>query len=54
MKAYCCVANILDAQSGYCQSLTHDEYFPESPYLVDHRIDIAWRKLDGFQETIYP
>lgn len=46
---YCCES--ISGQEG-CDALLawQNNYYPESPYIFDHLINIGMRKLDGIQE----
>lgn len=46
LKAYCCDNYAEDIKT--CDSLDAVEDYPQSEFLYDHLIDIAFRRLDGF------
>jgi hypothetical protein len=47
-QQFCCQKNINDATCD--GKLDGKLYFPESPYLIDHLINIGMRKFNGIQE----
>lgn len=52
MKAHCCRKGIIECTKAEKDSLP-EKYYPESPFLFDHLVDVSMRRLDGIAELAY-
>ncbi len=50
LKAYCCSQVIKCSQEEIANL---PKYYPESPYMFDHLIDVSMRRLDGISSLAY-
>ncbi|MEI8091153.1 MAG: hypothetical protein WCG98_02655 [bacterium] len=53
LKKYCCVSKIID--ESFCKNFKDDteQLYPQSAYLYDHLLDVAFRRLDGRADLAY-
>ncbi len=45
LQSYCCKQRVFDPRGDYCHTIRDDG--PDSPYLIDHLVDVRLRMLDG-------
>lgn len=49
LRSYCCTQKIIACEKGEAM----EEYYPKSPFLFDHILDVTMRRLDGVQNLAY-